>query len=113
MKLTIEQARHLLAVIGDQRSYLRRLQERMKAAGVDDAQLEYDVAKAREALNALWVTLNYRTCRSGVGEPSTARRETVRRRRLDAGGARSSAARCRECGSPRTVRLHAASDSLQ
>lgn len=74
-RLTRAQTRQLQATIGRHLGYLNRLQARLKEVGMTDKRLVSEVAKARNAINDLWVTLHYLSCESGVGERTEAPRD--------------------------------------
>jgi hypothetical protein len=65
--ITREQAQILVEQVRRQLCYLRRLQERMVKAGMQNDPLFAVVSKAYDAIHELSVKLHYRTCKSGVG----------------------------------------------
>jgi hypothetical protein len=68
--LTIEQAAKLNAQFGRMLIYLNNLEKRMSALDfpVGDA-LRQDLAKARDAMQALFIRSHYLSCDGSVGNP--------------------------------------------
>ena len=64
------QARQIAAVIRPAAGYLHRLERRMEGRGFPPADKLYQrVLRASDAVQALYVELNYLGCTSGVGRP--------------------------------------------
>src|SRR5688572_2391476 len=64
------QAKRIAAVVRPAAGYLHRLQRRMEGRGFPPGDKLYQlVLRASDAVQALYVELNYLSCTSGVGRP--------------------------------------------